>query len=315
MIAWVLAGCHGSTPTAGDDDDDVTTTDRYADISPLHAFEDVAFEGERVSYWIPDEPRAVLMPLHGSGGGFDTITQIDWIALYNLLEAESVAVVLTQSRDRVDGVWELEPVDVDNPDIQWLGRLRDHLVATTPLAEDTPVLFTSFSNGAHFVTRAVNVLDDEGWDIRAFSAHQGKSYQEGAVPGFFVSAENDETGATGAEYVDASERCEASTGVPCPAVIGTEIPLDPRWFARLPRYDEEQSGRLFDELVEMGIVDPDGRRLIDLADLEQVLSVYEHDSKAPDPSMVSAQLRVVWATHRFSSQHVRQEADFLLGRL
>lgn len=315
MIAAWLWACGGSTTPVGDDDDDTVVTDPYADIVPLHPFVDEAFEGERLSRWIPEHPRAVLFPLHGSEGGFESVTQIDWIALYNLLEEEDVGVVLTQSRDREGGVWAVEPVDATNVDFVWLSHVRDHLIDTTAVTADTPVLFVGFSNGAHFGTRVANIAQGEGWDVPAYAIHQGKSYEEGTLPAFLVSAENDETGATGPEYADASERCRESTGQPCPTAIGTEIALDPRWFARLPNYDEEESGRLFDELVDMRIVDPDGQRLIDLADLEGVLSVYEHDSRAPDPSSVSAQLRVVWATHRFSAQHVAQEADFLLGHL
>ena len=91
--------------------------------------------------------------------------------------------------------------------------------------------------------------------------------------------------------------------------------LHPDWFAKLPNYSVQQSNAMFDELVDMEIVDNNGLRLIEIAEMEEVLAEYLVTSQAPSPTLPPTQLRVVWATHRFSSEHAAEEATWLVDQL
>lgn len=299
-----------------DDDDDAGPTTATGDIVPNFQFTDQDFEGGRVTTYMPDDPTGVLFVFHGTNGDIASVTQIEWIELYDLLAPHGVGFVLSNSVDRVEMQWDTNHQDgAANEDFPRLDRLRDHLIDTTGLEADTPVLSIGFSNGANFATLFANMAFADGWPFRAFDAHQGGMYVDTPVPGIFVSAVNDESGGTPDQLGPLSEACTSQTARTCPHYTGHEIPLVPLRFDRLPTYSAEQSQAIFDELVDMQIVAEDGSRVIDLADMEDVFTTYIHDSQAPSPSMVPTQLRVVWATHRFSSEHADQEADWLLDQL
>jgi hypothetical protein len=104
-------------------------------------------------------------------------------------------------------------------------------------------------------------------------------------------------------------------GTDCPLVRGTEVVLDPRRFARIPAFSETQSAGMFQEMVDFELVDPDGVRLADTDDIEEVADWYISHSQGPSPTLGAEEIRVVWSTHRASSQHVYEEAVWLSDHL
>jgi hypothetical protein len=275
-----------------------------------------SYEGKSIQYYIPEEPKAVLWVFHGTAGGFGSVTQIEWLEIYNLLVPFGVAIVLNESLDREAEQWQIDTTDpAENLDFVRLAEVRDYLNATTALSEATPVLAIGFSNGAWFATRFVNMAQQSGWDVRAFIVHNSANYAGDGIPGLWVSAENDDKNGGPESVETAAAECTLAAGEECPFVHGVEIPLDPRRFARLPEYSLAQSQNIFDELVEFEYVDADGERLIeDLTDLDGLMTEYSARSEMPFPTLPPTQLRVVWATHRVSSQHVVEETDWLLSR-
>jgi hypothetical protein len=226
------------------------------------------------------------------------------------------AVVLTQSLDRTQEVWNTDVHDTSNPDFRELVNVRQWLIDNTLVDDDTPIEGIGFSNGGTFVDIFASLAQQSGWDMRTFVVHNAPGYTSGIV-GMWVSAENDEVVEPG-RLEDAVAQCTAMTGVECPHVSGTEIPLDPRRFARMPQYSLEQSQAVFDDLVDLQYVDADGNRLVeDLTDVDAVMNNYiaKTSVRAPDPSLPPTELRVVWSTHRFSSQHLDEEVDWLTGHL
>src|SRR5262245_52296927 len=112
MVRWVLvaAGCSGGGPSGdgsgGDDDDNGVSTEIYTEIRPNFAFTDEEFEGGRVTWVMPENPRAVAFVFHGSSGNIAAVQQTEWIELYDLLVPEGVGLVLSQSVDRENGQWD-----------------------------------------------------------------------------------------------------------------------------------------------------------------------------------------------------------------
>jgi hypothetical protein len=324
-LLLLSVGCAGgdppTSPTApapdtGTDDSLVVTSDPYATVTPAFTLTDSDFEGRRLSTAIPDDPRALLFVFHGANGDVASVTQTEWIVLYNQLVPHGVGLVLTVALDQESVQWDLSPGPA-NPDFQRLSRIRDQLVQTTEVDASTPVLAMGFSHGAGFTPVFASLAVDAGWEVRGMAYHQGGSLGRVAVPGFFVSAENDEEGGTPDRIGSLAEICSYETGTPCPHRVGHEVPLDPRRFARLPAYGETQSQAIFDELVGMGLVDAAGDRTVDLAATtpDEVMDAYIRTSQAPSPSLPPTQLRVVWATHRFSGEHAIEEATWLLDRI
>lgn len=272
------------------------------------------FDGKALRYYMPEEPTAVLWAFHGTNGGFGTVTQIEWIELYNRLVPYGVGIILTESEDRVVQQWDLTSNPNQNVDFVKLQGVRDYLVSTTGLSESTPMLAVGFSNGGNFAPVFSSMAKRVGWDIRGFSVHSAGDYGGDGIPGIYTSAEWDET--VDAEQVArAAENCSEATGTECPLLVGTEIPMDPRRFARLALYSLRTSQDIFDELVEMEYIDADGNRLATglPGDIDELMNTYIAKTKMPSPTMPPTQIRVVWSTHRFSSQHVNEEVEYLLS--
>lgn len=320
-LVILAAGCSGGDG-GGDKDSGpppVTVT-AYEELPIASHFPwiDEEFDGGRLTYYVPiATPRAVLFALHGSDGGVETVLQTEWLELYNLLEAQGFAFILAQSLDRQIKQWDTTKTEdpLDNADFERLSRIRDHLVAETSLEESTPVFSAGFSNGGAFSVVFTGFAFEQGWDVRGFLAHNSAYPVDTPVPGAFISAEHDETGGTPENVDEVARACSDYLGMPCPHFRGTEIPLDPRRFARLPQYTLDQSQLIFDELVAMQFVDANGGRLVPLDDVDGVMDQYIATSNAPIPTMPPTQLRVVWATHRVSSQHMPEEVAFLLDQL
>lgn len=326
MIRWIpllVVGCSGSgdgDPSSDGEDTDVEPipwgSGPFAPITPTFQFEDIDFEGSRVTVHIPENPVGLLFVFHGTDGDIASVSQIEWIELYDLLVPQGVGIVLSSSVDRVERVWDSHDEDpATNDDFPRLSRLRDQLIETTAVDADTPILSIGFSNGANYALVFTNMAHAEGWDVRGFSSHQGGQQVTTLLPGIYASAENDELSGQPDNMAPLADLCSDFTQRTCPHYVGHEIPLDPEWFARMPYYTVQQSQAMFDELVGMGIVDSEGGRLTDLLEMESVFETYLATSQAPSPSWIPTQLRVVWATHRFSSEHAAEEAAWLVDQL
>lgn len=319
----VAVGCAGdgdgsdTTPSGGDGIEVPTSGTPYdrLPIQPNFRWEDGTVNGRHVMYYAPeDPPRGVLFAFHGNEGGITTVTQEEWIDLYNLLVPVRMALVLTESLDRVEQAWDNTAAD-SNPDWQQLVDVRQWMIDNTTVDEDTPVVGVGFSNGATFVQTFSFLALAADWPVRTFVAHQSHTSSPSSVPGMFISAENDFDAGLPEDVQVVADKCTEALGTECPHVHGTEIPLDPRRFARIPAYDLTMSANLFNEMVDLGLVDQDGARLVDVADVDSVVNWYIANSQGPSPSLPPTQFRVVWATHRFSSQHAYEEAVWLSDHL
>lgn len=317
----VLSGCAGGgddPADAGTDTDTgaTSTGTEYRSIVPDFTFVDEEFEGARLTYYVPEDPRALLFAFHGTDGDISTVQQVEWIELYNLLAPHGYGFVLSQSVDRTQKVWDTTTDDpAENADWPRLSAIRDHLVATTGAEFETPIQCVGFSNGGNMAVVFASLALQSGWDFRGFSQHQGGMYTAQAGPGIFVSAENDELGLDRDRMLPNAEACTAAVGESCPHWEGNEIPLHPLWFSRMPYFTQDQSRYVFDELVGLEIVDPDGVRLWPVEDMEAAFDLYLQTADNINENWVPTALRVVWATHRFSSEYAEQEAGWLLARV
>lgn len=315
MVRWclVLAGsvsCATSAPISSTASSDTTAPPPRGGGGGTTTTEEISSEfpwtndtDTRARTTIPDDPVGIVWAFHGAGGGMSSVLQTEWIALYNELVAHDIGVVLTQSKDRERGRWEEE--DLEHVAVIWNALVEDH-----DLPSDLPMGAVAFSAGARMAELLVEHADAEGWTVAALALHQGASIVE-EVPTFYVAAENDELGRDESFYEDLGllDSCVD----PCVFREGTEIDLLRHRFARVQGIDADMSEYAFAEAVERGMVDADGVRRIstDRPTLEQYLDRYaralalggHHDAAA-------TQLRVVWATHRFSSEFALEEASF-----
>lgn len=268
-------------------------------------------EGYPVFYYAPPDPVGAVWIFHGTNGSLTSIRQVEWLQLYNLLVAENVALVATISTDKEAQQWDTSGGSPStNADFPRLDSLHDRLDAETSIAASLPVVALGFSNGGAYSGLFAELADESAWNVAGFDAHNSAPHNELSVPGLVVSAVNDPGG--GPEELQAYADFHAESGAESLHLRGTEVALHPNRFALEPEYSADQSQQIFDELVTLGYVAADGSRLASVDDVDATLKAYEQASGAPYPEIVSGQLRVVWATHRFSAQHAAEERDILL---
>lgn len=310
LLLLTGAACTAGTPSPTGDTGQPTT--------PIYATIERSFEWTNdfeteAKFHVPPDARGIVWAFHGNGGGLPSVQQPEWIAVYNALVARGIGVVITKSLDRATGQWGL----ADQAEI--VGIFDAMVQQWDAIPRDIPQGVLGFSGGSQMAKLFEDLAAREGWTFRAAAIHQG-SAQMTAVPTLYVAAENDDIGRDAAYYEQAGlvDVCAASAG-DCRLREGAEILLDPRRFVRLQDVDEDRSRILFDELVELGLIDATGARAVLLDDEHPVQGEIERYIKASrfgaTAEFAAGQLRVVWATHRLSSEFAPEEAAFFVEHL
>ncbi len=264
--------------------------------------------GERYMYWIPENPVAALWVFHGNGGDIGNLQQLEYHRVYNPLIADGYAILAKESLVRGnDAHWDYEKGSANaNPDMIAIQALRAKLIDETGLEESTPMFGMGFSGGAAFVgTWAELGIRDFGWDIRGIDCHNGSPALEPHLDSMHNHAANDDGNSAISGFESMEENYPDKYHE---LMIHEEVPLDPLRMMSLG-YDEATSIAVFDELVEMELIDEAGVRLFDIVDVEGVLNDYENRSTGPSPAKVNGVLRVVWATHRVNGDNNKAIRD------
>ena len=276
------------------------------------------FDGYATWWHVPEEPVALYWFFHGSKGNFEQINGVEVTYLLNLLTAQGYAAVSTNSSEREQAEWDKSSTDPsENPELARLIALRDHLIATTALTADTPIVLSGFSDGGSMATWLSAVADELGWDIRVVSIHNSPAADfPGAIeaPTFWAVSDNDNGNVKGgAERL--ADLQEKDLGWPSRYLVAPEILLTPTRFERQPEIGATLSSGFFDELVGLELIDTAGARLVtdDLSQgsaMDEIARYVESNVDSSLAWLAATQLRVVWATHRYNGYHAEEECRF-----
>src|SRR6185295_13444245 len=110
--------------------------------------------GFDVISYVPEHPRGIVYLFHGTGGSARFAAKVETTDVLNRLVARGYGFVSTSSTERT-GDWRWNAADpslATNSDLARLTRLQAHIVATTPVEANTPLVGIGMSNGARFVT-------------------------------------------------------------------------------------------------------------------------------------------------------------------
>ncbi len=256
-------------------------------------------------YWIPDNPRGLVVMLHGSKQSAATMTTIEHEEFYNELARRDIGYLAVSS---VDPDWATES-DPSNVDVQRISDFRDVVISKTALEVDTPVFAVGFSGGAGFAPRFGDAALQMGWDFRGFAGHNNSVRHRVEAPAAFIVHENDNRDASIAEYGD-----QAALGAPSILFDLEEIPLEPMRFTRSGA-SRELSQLWFDEAVTFGLVDVDGNRLTPVGEMESVLNAFAANSEGAGSERAKVQFNVIWRRHIFSADAACDEASFFAAQL
>jgi dienelactone hydrolase len=319
VMSLMIAGCDPTsdegTDTVGVETGAPSTGDgdqvMYEAVPFDYPVEHITFEGYDVAYYFPDELEGLSFVFHGSGGDTGLVETVECTAILNAFIEAGIGYVATESTNRDAAQWNNSSSNPDvNPDLARMQRLRDFLIASTPVEDTTPLFSFGFSNGGTFAALFGQAASDWGWPMRAASVHNsGIGSTDLEIPVIFVVSENDEI--VNNDVVYDTYEAQIASGYVAEWRESLEIPLYRTRFLRIEYYDPRDTQETFQATVDGGLVDADGVRLFELRQIDPILNAWVDDF--PDvfyPSMAKAQLRVVWATHRINGEFAQQESDF-----
>ena len=297
---------------------DESGTDPYVDegplqFSPIVQYDNFPFQNFPVTYYIPPDPVAVVWLFHGSNGSVAFAKKIETIATTNELVVEGFGFIATESTDRASGKWDNNDSNPStNEDLARLLALRDEIIATTDMTEDTPQYGIGFSGGGAMSTHFLTVLRDLDMPYRAShpNCSSGRGDSAGDIPIIWTIAVNDPQPSAESDYAS-----RVSSGLPSELNFAQEVPIDPMYFTKNPSVGESASQKTYDEMVRLGMIDVDGNRIVPDSDLENWISTFEREANVASPTLRSEEIRVAWAMHRMNGTYAREVRDFFLDHL
>lgn len=287
-------------------------------VTPVVQFQHTTFEGFPVISYVPEHPRGIVYVFHGSGGSANFAEKIETTDVLNRLILRGYGFVSTSSTERTGNKrWNAaDPSLTTNPDLARLARLQAHLVATTAVEANTPIVGIGMSNGARFVTLWGQSWRDAGYPVKAIWASHGRTAEpysgpgELKVPVVFTTSVNDFTSAPGG--VAASFVAAHNHGTPSEFYSSQERKLNTVQYERIPGIDPEKSKQIYFSLVASGVWDGQGNRVD--SDIQHAAT---RASTAPMPASL-APLRtaindeslLILAVHQFTAEYAEQAIAF-----
>jgi hypothetical protein len=287
-------------------------------VTPVVQFQHTTFEGLPVISYVPEHPRGIVYVFHGTGGSASFAEKIETTDVLNRLIVRGYGFVSTSSTERTgDKRWNAaDPSLTSNPDLARLARLQAHLVATTPVEANTPIVGIGMSNGARFVTLWGQSWKDAGYPVKAIWASHGRTAEPYSGPGqlkvpvVFTTSANDFTSAPGG--VAASFVAAHNHGTPSEFYMSQERKLNTVQYERIPGIDPEKSKQIFFSLVASGVWDGQGNRVdSDIQDAAgRALSAPMPASLAPLRAAINDESLLILAVHQFTAEYAEQVIAF-----
>jgi hypothetical protein len=287
-------------------------------VTPVVPFQHSTFEGFDVISYVPDHPRGMVYLFHGTGGSANFAEKVETTDVLNRLILRGYGFVSTSSTERTgDRRWDAsDPSVTTNPDLARLGRLQAHLVATTPIEANTPLVGIGMSNGARFVTLWGQSWRDAGYPVKAIWASHGRTAQpysgNGAlkVPVVFTTSVNDFTAQSGG--IAASFIAAHNYGTPSEFYMSQERNLNAAQYERVPGIDPEEAKQIFFSLVASGVWDGNGKRVdSDVVDAATRASTAKLPaSVAPQRNSINDESLLILAVHQFTAEYAEKVIAF-----
>jgi hypothetical protein len=287
-------------------------------ITPTVQWQRSTFEGFEVISYVPEHPKGMLYLFHGTNGSARFAEKVETTDVINRLVARGYGFVSTSSTERTgDQRWEVASASMTaNPDLARLVRLQAHLVATTGLEANTPLVGIGMSNGARMVTLWGQAWKNAGYPVKAIWASHGRTAPpfDGAgqltVPAVFSTSENDFTVPPGG--VIQSFLVAHNAGTPSEIYASHERKLDPVQYERIPGIDPEEGRQIVAAMIATGVWDAQGKRVE--PDIQQAAA---KAASATLPASVQAQrieitneTGLLMAVHQFTAEYAEQAIVF-----
>lgn len=287
-------------------------------VTPAVQWQRSTFEGFDVISYVPEHPRGMVYLFHGTGGSARFAERVETTDVLNRLVARGYGFVSTSSTERTgDRRWDAaNPSLTTNPDLARLARLQAHIVATTPVEANTPLVGIGMSNGARFVTLWGQSWKTAGYPVKAIWASHGRTADPYAargqltVPTVFSTSANDFTVAPNG--VVGSFLRAHNAGTPSELYISQERNLNTAQYQRIPGIDQQKANQIFFSLVATGVWDGQGKRIAaDVQDAAaKALGANMPGALAPQRNEIDSESLLILAVHQFTAEYVNQVIAF-----
>jgi hypothetical protein len=287
-------------------------------VTPALQWQRTTFEGFPVISYVPENPRGLVFLFHGTNGSAAFADRVETTDVLNRLVAQGYGFVSTSSTERTgDQRWLVtDPSLTTNPDLARLLRLRAHLISTTPVEANTPLLGVGMSNGSRFVTLWGQTWRNAGYPVRAIWASHGRVAPpvdgpgQLTVPTFFSTAEHDFTVPPGGIVQDYGRTLNA--GTPTQFQISWERSLAAPPYERIPGIDPSEAQQIVQSLKATGVWNAQGVRVE-----PNIQTAVTRAGTATFPASVQGQLSHIsdqtalqLAVHQFSAEFAQQVIAF-----
>lgn len=298
-FAAVASGC-GDGGGKGEDSA-ATLPDGPLQYQPIATWEQMNFEDRAARWYLPPDPKGLVVFFHGSDGNVSIVSHIEVVAFLNEMILAGVGFVATDGSSPA-GDWTAD-------DLARTGRLYEELVATTDLDPNDALFASGFSAGGAATGDFAALALDRGWPLKAVNPNQANCWtcRDLGVPTVWVLNDND-------PHPEAYEHRGdlRDDGVAAEIHEVHEQVLDGSSFLKHPSMTAERSQGVFDDLVAKELIGPDGVRIVPDDQADQYCNWYGANGESYIPDLRAEELRVLWALHRFAGEHSRQVRDFFL---
>jgi hypothetical protein len=276
----------------------VNVTATYRSV-PAVTFTNVVINGSQVYYYVPAGYRGVLLTFHGTGGSAANWTsqQAENVNFCRYAAANGYALVITESKDRVNKMWDLSlnnNVDMANIDV-----ILKSLQTSGIITAGKPLYGVGMSNGSAFCSLITYV---KGYKASALYCYGGiqKVFPLSSVPTIWNMAVNDFTD-------DPNRQTEAvanynvllKKGVACQYYVNSPTPLYPSRFTIESAISSTGSTNIYNAFNTAGFINKKGFLTIDpnvdSAWVAKIPAPYNPIAETP----IGDQLAVAYAQHKF----------------
>lgn len=289
----------------------VTLTATYKMVAAIN-FTNLSINGSQVYYFVPSAYRGIVLPFHGATGSASgwVTGQLENQNFVRYAAANGYAVVVTESKDRVNKVWDASgpnSVDIANIDTI-LGSLQSSGI----IAPGKPLYGVGMSQGSGFLSLISSV---KGYKAAALYCLGGidQVFNTSTVPTIWNMAQQDITeDPNRLVTAQANYNKLQARGIPSVYYVNQPAPLYPTRFTIIPGINANGSTAIYNALKSAGYVDAKGCYLtldprVSQAWYSSVPAPYNTPAYIPG---IEDQLYVAFTQHKFYKDSNFRTIDF-----
>jgi hypothetical protein len=206
--------------------------------------------GSEVYYYVPLNYKGVILPFHGAGGSATgwIDKQLENRFFIDYAIAAGYAVVITESKDRVNKRWDNTPNSDTNIDIENIAIILSNLQNRSLISSAKPLFAVGMSQGGGFAS-LISAL--ENYNAAALYCIPGISsvFEESNVPVIWNMAENDVTEEpTRLQDAEDNYLVLKSRGIACSFYVNPPSPLNPILFRFIDDVTETIATDIYESL-------------------------------------------------------------------